>query len=72
MMGSGAARTVLSAINGTAAPDLPDPKTTFSFRAGGSLAPVAAERADGEKAATLSPSNNLTKKNDEIKQERAL
>jgi DNA-binding LacI/PurR family transcriptional regulator len=63
MMGSGAARTVLSAINGTAAPDLPDPKTTFSFRAGGSLAPVAA---------TLSPSNNLTKKNDEIKQERAL
>jgi DNA-binding LacI/PurR family transcriptional regulator len=71
-MGSGAAKTVLSIINGTSAPDLPDPKTTFSFRAGGSLASAVAERADGEKAATLSPSNNPTRKNDKIQRERSL
>lgn len=70
MMGRGAARTVLSVINGTSAPVLPDPKLTFSFRAGGSLAFPAAERADDEKAATLSPSNNPTNKNDKIQQER--
>ncbi len=70
MMGSGAARTVLSAINGAVAPVQPDPKLTFSFRAGGSLASPAAERTDGEKAATLSPSNNPTKKNVKIQQER--
>jgi hypothetical protein len=70
MMGNGAARTVLSVINSTPAPELPDPKTTFSFRAGGSLTSAAAERADGEKAATLSPSNNPTKKNDKIQRER--
>ncbi len=63
MMGSGAASTVLSVINGTPAPILPDPELTFSFRTGGSLASPVAERADGEKAATLSPSNNPTKKN---------
>lgn len=61
-MGNGAARTVLSVLNGTPAPVLPDPELTFSFRTGGSLAAPAAERADGEKAATLSPSNNPAKK----------
>ncbi len=71
MMGSGAAKTVLSVINGTPAPALPDPKLSFSFRAGGSLAPLAAERADGEKAATLSPSNYPTKKNAKIQLERS-
>ena len=72
MMGSGAARTVLSVINNTPTPDLPDPKTTFSFRAGGSLASAAAEREDGKKAATFSPSSNPTKKNDKIQRERLL
>ena len=72
MMGSGAARTVLSVINNTPTPDLPDPKTTFSFRAGGSLASAAAEREDGKKDATFSPSNNPTKKNDKIQRERLL
>lgn len=72
MMGSGAARTVLSVIASKQPPNLPDPKTTFSFRAGGSLASAAAERADGEKAATLSPSKNPTKKNDKIQRERLL
>lgn len=47
VMGSGAARTVLSVINGTPAPRLPDRERTFSFRAGGSLAPLVAEKADG-------------------------
>tara|TARA_B110000967_G_scaffold207234_1_gene256073 strand:+ start:76 stop:549 length:474 start_codon:yes stop_codon:yes gene_type:complete len=72
MMGSGAARTVLSVINNTPTPDLPDPKTTFSFRAGGSLASAAAEREDGKKAVTFSPSSNPTKKNDKIQRERLL
>jgi DNA-binding LacI/PurR family transcriptional regulator len=63
MMGGGAARTVLSIIDGTKPPDLPDPDLSFSFRAGGSLAPLDAERADGEKVAASSPSNNPTKKN---------
>ncbi|WP_085893510.1 LacI family DNA-binding transcriptional regulator [Roseovarius litorisediminis] len=71
MMGSGAARTVLSVIDGTPPPALPDPELSFSFRAGGSLAPPVAERADGEKAATLSPSNNPTKKNAKIQLERS-
>ena len=72
MMGSGAAKTVLSVITSKQPPHLPDPKTTFSFRAGGSLASAAAEREDGKKDATFSPSNNPTKKNDKIQRERLL
>ena len=53
MMGSGAARTVLSIINNTPIPTLPNPEQTFNFRSGGSLAPLAAERADGEWASTI-------------------
>lgn len=53
MMGSGAARTVLSIINSTPIPTLPNPEQTFSFRTGGSLAPLTAERADGEWASTI-------------------
>lgn len=53
-MGSGAARTVLSIINKTPAPVLPDPEQTFSFRTGGSLAPLSAERADSELASSKS------------------
>lgn len=70
-MGSGAARTVLSVINNDPQPDRPAPDSSFSFRDGGSLAPPAAERTDGEKAATLSPSHNQTKKNAEIQLERS-
>ena len=72
MMGSGAAKTVLSVIASKQPPNLPDPKTTFSFRAGGSLASAAAEREDGKKAVTFSPSSNPTKKNDKIQRERLL
>ncbi|MGC3939610.1 LacI family DNA-binding transcriptional regulator [Roseobacter sp. EG26] len=71
MMGSGAAGTVLSIINGTSKPTQPDPEQSFSFRGGGSLAPPGAERTDDEKAATSSPSNNPTQKNAEIQPERS-
>ena len=71
LMGAGAARTVLSVINGTPAPDLPDPNLTFSFRTGGSLAAPAAERVDDKRGVALSPSNNPTQKNDETQQERS-
>ena len=72
VMGSGAARSVLAIIQGVEPPVQPDPELTFSFRAGGSLAFPAAERKDGERAATLSPSNNLTKKNFKNQQERSI
>jgi len=61
----------LSVINGTPAPDLPDPNLTFSFRTGGSLASPAAERVDDKRGVALSPSNNPTQKNDETQQERS-
>ena len=70
-MGSGAARTVLSVINDDPPPNQPAPESSFSFRDGGSLAPPAAERTDGERAATLSPSHNPTKKNAKIQLERS-
>lgn len=62
MLGAGAGKTVLSVIDGTAPPDTPDPDQTFSFRAGGSLAPLVAESEDDGKAATFPPSNDLTKR----------
>ena len=71
MMGNGAARTVLSVINGTPAPELPDPKTTFSFRAGGSLTSAVAERTDDGKVAAFPPSNDPTHKKAKIQQERS-
>lgn len=63
IMGRGAAETVLSIINGTPLPDQPDPALSFRFRAGGSLAPLGAERRDGEKVAAFSPSKDPTHKN---------
>ncbi len=71
LMGGGAAETVLSIINDMPRPEQPTSDLSFHFRAGGSLAPPAAERADGEKAATLSPSNNPPKKNAKIQLERS-
>ena len=71
LMGAGAARTVLSVINGTPAPDLPDPNLTFSFRAGGSLATSAAERVDDKRGVALSSPYNPTQKNDKNQQERS-
>lgn len=71
LMGSGAAGTVLALIDNTEAPVQPEPEFSFSFRAGGSLAPPAAERTDDEKAATSSPSNNHTKKNANFQLERS-
>ena len=62
MLGAGAGKTVISVIDGTAPPDTPDPDQTFSFRAGGSLAPLVAESEDDGKAATFPPSNDLTKR----------
>jgi len=77
MMGSGAARTVLSIINGTPAPVLPDPEQTFSFRTGGSLAPLSAERAGSQWASTIGrletkPSRKLNQKKARIQQERSI
>ena len=72
IMGSGAARSVLAIIKGEEPPVQPDPELTFSFRPGGSLAFPAHGRKDGEMAATVSPSNNLTKKNLKNQQERSI
>jgi DNA-binding LacI/PurR family transcriptional regulator len=58
MLGAGASDTVLSLIDGTNPPEMPDPDQTFRFRAGGSLAPLVAESKDGEKVAALSPSDD--------------
>lgn len=56
-MGSGAAATVLAAIDGEAPPQLYDPRRSFKFRPGGSLAPRSAEiNGDGKVAAFPSPS----------------
>ena len=70
-MGAGAAGTVLSIINDTPRPVQPAPDLSFSFRTGGSLAAPAAERTDGEKAATFSPSNNPSNQNSKIQWERS-
>jgi DNA-binding LacI/PurR family transcriptional regulator len=53
LMGSGAAATVLSAINGESSPQLQDPGLSFNFRPGGSLAPRSAEINDDGKVATF-------------------
>jgi len=70
LMGAGAARTVLSIIDESPAPDLPDPNKTFSFRDGGSLASPA-EKANDERGATLSPFINPTLINDKTPKERS-
>lgn len=62
MLGAGAGRMVLSTIDGTAPPDTPEPDQTFSFRAGGSLAPLVAESKDDGKVAAFPPSNDPTKR----------
>jgi DNA-binding LacI/PurR family transcriptional regulator len=61
LMGSGAAATVISAINGQTLPDLQDPSLSFSFRPGGTLAPCSAEKCDGGKVATFPPSRHPLK-----------
>jgi len=71
LMGSGAAGTVLALINKTEAPVQPGPDSSFSFRAGGSLAPPAAERSDDEMGATIPPSDNPTKENVKFQMERS-
>lgn len=53
LMGSGAAATVLFAINGESSPQLQDPGLSFNFRPGGSLAPRSAEINDDGKVATF-------------------
>ncbi len=55
-LGGGAGKTVLSMINGTATPEMPDPDETFSFRTGGSLSRPVAESNDGGKVAAFPPS----------------
>ncbi|MDE0344605.1 MAG: LacI family DNA-binding transcriptional regulator [Boseongicola sp.] len=62
MLGGGAGETVLSMINGTAAPQTPSPDQTFHFRAGGSLVPLVAESKDDGKVAAFPPSSNPTRK----------
>ena len=62
MLGFYAGETVLSMINGSALPSMPDTHQTFSFRAGGSLAPLVAESSDDGKAATFPSSIDPTKR----------
>ena len=62
MLGAGAGKMVLSAIDGSAPSVPPSPDKTFSFRDGGSLAPLVAESKDDGKVAALPPSNDLTKR----------
>ena len=71
MLGSGAGETVLSMIDGSAAPEMPSPDQTFHFRAGGSLMPLVAESEDDEKVAAFPPSNDPTYKTAKIQQERS-
>jgi DNA-binding LacI/PurR family transcriptional regulator len=63
LMGRGAAETVLSIINGTPLPDQPNPALSFRFRAGGSFAPLVAERRGGERVTAFPPSKDPTHKN---------
>ena len=49
LMGAGAASTVLSVLNGTPAPQLPEPNSTFSFRTGGSLAKPGSRKRGRQK-----------------------
>lgn len=70
VLGTGAGKTVLSMIDGSAPPNVPQKEQTFSFRAGGSLAPLTAEREDDGKVAAFPPSNDLTRKTAKIQQER--
>ena len=62
MLGAYAGKTVLSMINDTAPPHMPDSYQTYSFRAGGSLAPLVAESADGGKDVAFPPSRDPTKR----------
>ena len=62
MLGSYAGKTVLSMINGSALPSAPDSYQTFSFRTGGSLAPLSVESSDGGKVASFPPSKDPTKR----------
>jgi DNA-binding LacI/PurR family transcriptional regulator len=55
-LGAGASQTILSMINGSTPPKLPHKEQTFSFRAGGSLMPLAAESKDDGKV-TAFPSS---------------
>jgi DNA-binding LacI/PurR family transcriptional regulator len=70
-LGAGASQTILSMITGSSPPQLPLKEQTFSFRAGGSLMPLAAESKDGEKVAAFPPSDDQTYKKAKIQQERS-
>jgi len=70
-LGAGASQTILSMITGSTPPQLPLKEQTFSFRAGGSLMPLAAESKDGEKVAAFPPSDDQTYKKAKIQQERS-
>ena len=59
-LGAGASQTILSMINGSAPPEVPLEEKRFSFRAGGSLMPLAAESEDDGKGTAFPPSNDPT------------
>lgn len=69
-LGAGAGKTILSMIDGTVPPDVPEKEQTFSFRAGGSLVPLSAERKDDGKVAAFPSSDVPTRKTAKIQQER--
>jgi len=62
LLGAGAGETVLSMIDGSAPPDVPQKNQTFSFRAGGSLAPLTAESKDDGKVAAFPSPDDPTRK----------
>ncbi len=70
-LGAGASQTILSLINGSALPTMPQEEQRFSFRAGGSLMPIDAERKDDGKVAAFPSSKDLTHKKPIIQQERS-
>lgn len=65
-LGTGAGKTVLALINGSVAPNQLMKKQRFSFRTGGSLAPLSAESKDGGIVTAFPPSNDLTHKKAKI------
>jgi len=65
-LGAGAGKTILAMIDGSEAHIQPLKKQRFSFRAGGSLAPLNAESKDGGKVTAFPPSNDPTQKKTKI------
>ena len=71
LLGAGAGKSVLSRINGVPLTEFHDPELSFSFRSGGSLAPLFAERRDDGKNMPFPPSYDPPQTDTQIQQERS-